>query len=1597
MSDLARIIAELSPEKRALLEKRIRESQDIPAAKKPSVLRRGVEVAPLSFAQEQLWFLYQLEPESPFYNTSRALYLQGLLNRVALERGLNELVQRHQILRTTFMDLDGLPIQKVVRADPLPLRCVDLRGLADQKRESETRRLLECEARKLFILQQEFPVRWLLLALDTDEHICILTFHHIAFDGWSLQVLLQELGTLYSALHTRSTPALPPLPIQYTDFALWQRERLQGETLEGLLRYWREHLHHAPGQILFPTDYIRPQQPTLRGQRLAVCLPAPLVNALRLLARREGVTLFIVLLSAFQVLLYRYSGQEDLVIGTNVANRFPEECEQLIGLFTNMLALRLKPKAATHFLDLLQHSRQVVASAFAHQELPFERLVEELHPRRTLQRAPLFQIMLVQQPPQRNAPLFARLQLTLQEVDTGAAPFDLVLSAEDQGEELRLTAHYSADLFTTQTVTQLLHHFQNLLENLLAEPDRPVDELSLLTKTEHRQLLLTWSNTENTTVEKPSVTWLFQQQVRRAPDTIALVAGQMQLSYGELNRRTDQLAQRLRGLGIGLEDCVGICFERTPELVIALLGILKAGGAYVPLDPGYPQARLEFMLADSQARLLLTRTNLCALFEHCRLPQLYLDEEQPVYTLDASFQPDNEVSPTCAAYIIYTSGSTGQPKGVLVSRQALACFVHESSNIYALGPGIRQGQLVSPGFDVLGEELFLPLCCGGSVVLGYDPASQSALELLHCIEQDGVNKINMPASYWHQVVDELAEQRQGPPACLQILTTGAESPSLEKLFLWQSLVGHPLRFFNVYGPTEATIITTTYEISRPGRSLEQGVKIPMGRPMPGWQVYILDEHLQPVPPGLPGELYIGGSGLARGYVGRPDITAERFIPHLWSAEPGARLYRTGDRARYLLDGNLEFAGRADYQVKMRGFRIELEEIEAALKKHPGVKDALVLLRETAPGHKQLCAYIIPASSLSVLRSVDLQPFLRKWLPEYMVPTSFITLAAFPLSSNSKIDRRALPLPARDALREEIDYVPPEKAAEQALAEIWSQILHRERIGIHDNFFELGGDSITSLQVVAHARRAGLRLLPKQLFEYHTIAELAQVALPIADETYKAPLPLPEHSFPLTPIQSWFFEQELPNLHHWNQALWLEFAQEPDLIRLAEALNCLVNFHSALRLRFRQENGIWRQYITGSARTIAIEHLEMARLNDEGQEAVEKALTGIQASLSLIEGPLLRAVWTPATQAQGGRLFLAIHHLAVDRVSWSIFLDDLQYVYCTLVQGKTLALPLSTTLPEWVAFLQHLASSEVLNQERPYWLEMSYSKAEALPLDYERDIRAVNTMDNTRTVNFMLDEQETQAFLRLAAQEKARTEEMLLTALLETFVHWTGKHSLLLDRETHGRETFVQDIDLSRTIGWFTAQSPLLLTVPEMCDPELAPDQLHQKDLLAHVQKTLQQIPAGGAGYGVLRYLSSDDALRSTLRAAPVAQVGFNYLGQMDAGLSSEKLFTLSAGPRGALFAGSAPRLHLFDVTCSISREQLSVSWLYCELLHLQETVVSLGEHFCAALRALLSQYHAMTAIEPRTFENQVDSTLTGLSPQKLERILHRARRPRNEI
>ncbi len=1056
---------------------------------------------PLSFAQQRLWFIDQLEPGNSAYNFPAAVRLRGSLNVAALERSVNEIVKRHEALRTTFATVDGRPVQVIAPTLTVKPPIVNLQELPESEREAEVRRLAIEEAQRPFNLAQGPLLRVTLLRLAEEEHVGLLTMHHIVSDGWSTGILIREMAVLYEAFSCGNSSPLPELPIQYADFAYWQRQWLQGEVLETQLTYWKRQLLGV-SPLELPTDYIRPAVQTFRGSLQSSPLPRKMGEGLRALSRHEGTTLFMTLLTAFNILLHRYTGQDDLIVGTPIANRNRLEIEGLIGFFVNTLAMRTDLSGNPTFRGLLRRLREVCLGAYAHQDLPFERLVEELHLERNLGRNPLFQVMFVLQNTSLQTVGLPGLTLSPVEIDSGTAHFDLTLHIADTDRGLIATFAYNKDLFEDATIALMLGHFTTLLEAVVANPEGRVSDLPLLSEAERQQLLLEWNDTKTDDPNDLCIQQLFEAQVERTPDAVAVVFEHQQLTYADLNRCASRIAHHLQALGVGPEIPVGICLEPSADVIVGLLGILKAGGVYLPLDPAYPKERLAFMLETARAPVILTREGLVAALPESEATIVCIDSDREAIDRESERNPTSSSKLENLAYVIFTSGSTGQPKGVLVSHASLAAHCLDIQKYYELDPSDRVLQFASLSFDLSLEQILPTLIVGARLVMMGTDVWHTA-EFHRKISEFGLTVLNLSTGYWQELAREWANCPElASNIQARLFTVGGDILLPDVLKLWQRTPANSVRLINAYGPTEATITATAFEIAPRLCEAAPFQRIPIGRPLANRETYILDQYGGPVPVGVPGELHIGGACLARGYLNRPDLTAEKFIPDRFSTEPGARLYRTGDSARYLPDGNIEFLGRVDHQVKIRGFRVELGEIEAALGQHPAVREAVVLAQEDAPGEKRLVAYVTAERDL-LLTVSDLRGFLKAKMPEYMVPSAYVLLDALPLMLNGKVDRRALPAAGRARPESEKVLVAPRNALELQLTHLWKEVLDLESIGVTDNFFELGGHSLAAVRLFALIEnRLGKRLPLAAAFQGATIEHLATL---LRQQTAPAPL------------------------------------------------------------------------------------------------------------------------------------------------------------------------------------------------------------------------------------------------------------------------------------------------------------------------------------------------------------------------------------------------------------------------------------------------------------------------------------------------------------
>ncbi|QMS92210.1 amino acid adenylation domain-containing protein [Nostoc edaphicum CCNP1411] len=1481
---------------------------------------------PLSFAQQRFWILSQLEPDSPFYNIPLAVEIQGNIDLGILQRSFDEMVQQQEILRTTFQSVDGQPVLRIADFCQINILAIDLQALAANEQQQEIKDLVLLLSQQPFNLEDGPLLRVQLLRLGDTRHVLLLTLHHIIADAWSMGLLVRNVVGLYHAEASRRTKEEKFTDIQYVDFAYWQRQWLQGEVLEGHLEYWRQQLADAPAMLELPTDYSRPAVQSFRGAVHRFSLSSGLTEALKQLSQRHQSTLFMTLLATLNVLLHRYTGSDDIVVGSAIANRNRVETESLIGCFANTLALRSDLSGYPTFKTLLQRVRATALGAYAHQDLPFEQLVEVLQPVRSLSHTPIFQVMLILQ----NLPLpeldMAGIQCQILDADSGTAKFDLTWIVSETLEGLSCKLEYNTDLFSASTIARLAGHLETLLEAVVANPQQSIAELPLLSAGEKQQLVQ-WNQTQREYPDGQCLHELFTAQVSQIPKHTAVIWGRESLSYQELNTKANQLAHYLQSLGVQPEVPVGICVNRSLDMIIGLLGILKAGGAYVPLDPSYPQERLGLIIQNAQIQVLISQQQQLPKLPSLDIPVICLDTDAEAISLQNTANPSSSLTPDNLAYIIYTSGTTGIPKGVAISHRSPVTLIYWAKEVYSAAQLAGVLGSTSICFDLSVFEIFVTLSCGGSVIL-----ADNALQLPELPAAGQVTLLNTVPS----AARELLRLNAIPASVRTVNLAGEPLPkSLVQQLYQQSTID---QVFNLYGPSEDTTYSTFTLIPKDSNQAPT-----IGHPIANTQVYILDKNLQPLPIGVPGEIYLGGAGIARGYWQQPDLTAERFVANPFD---NSKLYKTGDRARYLDDGNIEYLGRWDHQVKLRGFRIELGEIEAVLHQHPGVLQAVAIARQDTLDHARLVAYVVPKSKL---QETELRQFLAAKLPGYMVPSALVILETLPLTANGKVDRRALPIPELGPVN--TSFTVSRTPLEQQLVTIWSQVLGVESIGIHDNFFSLGGDSILAIQVVAKANQQGLALLPRQMFQYQTVAELA--AIVDTNGEISIPQEVVTGDIPLTPIQHWFFEENPVDSHHWNQAIILEVQQPLNFTWLRQALDKIIIHHDGLRSYYptpalpleRGEKKIsdLSPFQGGIKGGVYIDLSELAVVAPEKvQKAIATHANDLQASFDLNNPPLLRVAYFDLGEQQNHRLLIIIHHLIVDGISWRILLEDLQSAYQQLSQKQEIQLPPKTTsFQQWAIQLRDYAQTANLQPALDYWTSPSWQQITSLPID---DPQGCNTMADVDTYSVSLSYQDTQALLQqVPAAYHTQINDVLLTALVLAFHSWSGDRHLLVELEGHGREDLFPSMNLSRTVGWFTSLFPLFLNIE--ASSELG-------DSLKTIKEQLRQVPDRGISYGLLRYLASP-TIQAKLQAVPSPQVRFNYLGQSDQIFSQSSLFIPARESVGHSRSQRGTRNTLIEINSIVTGGQLRFDWFYSRTLHKEQTIATLAENYQTKLRSLI--------------------------------------------
>ncbi|WP_342551890.1 non-ribosomal peptide synthase/polyketide synthase [Paenibacillus sp. FSL R7-0652] len=1485
---------------------------------------------PVSASQKRQYVLHQLGGAQTVYNMPVSLVLKGACDLAQLERIFRTLVGRHESLRTSFGMVDGEIVQYVHPE-------VDF-AMAYEEAEESAADTVAAEFVRPFDLEQAPLFRAKLVKLGEEHHLLLLDMPHIVSDGVSMGILADEFARLYAG------EALSELRVQYKDYAVWQHARTASEEMNRQQAYWTETLSGELPVLALSTDRARPAVQSYEGSRMSFQVSEEITEGLKKLALETGSTLYMVLLAAYNTLLHRYTGQEDIVVGTPIAGRSHADLEPVVGMFVNTLAMRNQPRGEKSFTEFLAEVKETTLGAYGNQDYPFDRLVEEVAPRRDMSRNPLFDTMFVLQNMEQRTIELEDLEIQVNPGQGHVSKMDITVTAWETEGSLQCEIEYATQLYDRETIERMSGHWQQLLRSLIEAPHLQLSEVEVVTESEKAQIA-GFNATEAAYPKEKTIHQLFEEQVERTPENIAVVYEGEELTYRELNERANQLARNLRARGVGPESIVGLMVERSLEMIVGIMGVLKAGGAYLPLDPTYPQERITYMLEDSGTALILTQRHVAdrVAFQGA---MLYL-EDQEIY----SGPGDNLAgvsSPQNLAYVIYTSGTTGKPKGVLVVNQGVVRLVKDT-NYISIDEADTLLQASSISFDAATFEIWGALLNGAKLILVTTTISLDNLR--ENIVANNVSIMWLTSALFNLAVDYDIEMFSG----VQTLLVGGEAVSPKHVMkLLDNTTS--INLINGYGPTENTTFTCFYPITT-----LQKESVPIGKPVSNTKVYVLDKGMQPAPIGVVGELYTSGDGLARGYLNQPELTAKCFVPNPF--EPGERMYRTGDLARWLPDGNVEYLGRIDDQVKIRGYRIELGEIEARLVNHEQVIEAVVVARENQLGLKSLCGYVVTKGTLLM---EEIRQYLSRQLPEYMIPAHFVELDYLPLTSNGKIDRRALPEPNGKIQTTGRTYVAPRNEIEKMLTKIWENVLMVERIGIEDSFFELGGDSIKAIQVSAELHKFEFKVSIKDIFTFPTIFELSPYLEQVSRRIYQGVV---EGEALLTPIQHWFFNQSFSEINHWNQSVVL-FSEAGFSEKLVQkSFEKILAHHDALRMKYSFERGEYKQYNRGLDEGIGFT-LQTEKINDRniGSRIIELGKT-LHKSIDLEHGPLVKLGLFKTVL--GDHLMIVIHHLVIDGVSWRILLEDFSTIYHQLKSNKEPVLPMKTdSYKEWSEKLNEYAKSNNLLSEIPYWAEIEkLSRLRPLSKDHTG---SESSAPINEVISVMLSKEKTNTLLtRVSKAYNTEIDDILLTALALSIKSWTRQNRVCVELEGHGREKFNEDTNVSRTIGWFTSKYPIILDVQS--------EEIGQQ--IKTVKEMLRKVPNKGVGYEILKYLTPRER-NVDLNFETLPEISFNYLGQFNGSNEDNGFIKLSPYSGGENISNQSKRTFPLAITGIVNNQQLTLSVSYNTNEFLTENIERLLNHYQDQLIKVIDHCISME----KTILTPSDVTLNDVTFEELDDI-----------
>ena len=1530
------------------------------------------DIYPLSPMQQGI--LFHSISASNLYVQQESYELKGNLDVAIFEQAWQSAIARHSVLRTAFVwENVAQPIQIVGKQVKLPLEKYDWRGLSLQQQQQQLEVLLEQDRQRELKLSQAPLMRLILIQIAEKTHYLIWSHHHLILDGWSLSLLMQEVFTAYESLHTGQTLSLKS-PRPYKDYITW----LQQRDKEDAKQFWQKYLQGFQASTPFGLDRI-PEDKNKQTDNYAeaqIQITTATTTRLQLLARQHKITLNILLQGVWALLLSCYSGEKDVVFGSTSSGRPPSliGSESTLGVFINTLPMRVQVKPEQLVIPWLKQLQSQQIKLLQYDYTP---LIEIQSGSEVAKGLPLFESIFISQDYNVGSALpegMSDLQIRNFSSADSETNYPLTILVEARSE-LNIIIGYDGQRFAAEAIARILQHFQNLLVEIGNNPHRQLKDLPILTPAERHQLLVEWNNTQ---VEYPidkCIHQLFEQQVAQTPDAIAVVFEQQQLTYRELNQQANQLARLLLDLGVKPGEFIAIYQQRNLKFLIAILAVLKAGGVYLPIDNTYPSERISYMLSNSQVRFLLTdstHTNILLNFfqSDSDLNYLICLDSQPAAITDktelticnpSDFQDlsianlNINLSGIAPAYLMYTSGSTGVPKGAIIRHGGAINHIYAQFDALNLSPSLTFLQSAPASSDISIWQFLAPLLIGGKTVIVNTETVCNPEQLVQVIQQTNMTLVELVPVVLRALLDylsSLSTEKRSLPNLQWMIVTG-EAVAVDLVNDWLKLYPS-IPVVNAYGPTEAADDITQDIIEEPLPTTQ--LSVPIGKPLANLNLYILDRHLQLLPIGVPGEICVSGYGVGVGYWRNEEKTKASFVPNPFlegrrQEAEGRResylqlnptshslIYKTGDLGRWLPDGRIEYLGRIDNQVKIRGFRLELGEIEAVIAQHPEIKEVVVIAREDTPGKKQLVAYLVASQSLKLKQ---LRTWLGQKLPDHMIPSVWMELDKLPLTPNGKIDRKSLPIP-NSPLITETAYSEAITPVEKQLVSIWQEVLGVSRVGINDNFFELGGDSIISLQLIFKASQVGLRLTPKQLFQDPTIAQLAMVVNKI--ESITAEQGLVTGTFPLIPIQQWFFDENFANPHHWNQAVMLNVPSDISADILQKAIAQLIAHHDLLRTQFKQIESQWQPYITAERNLEYFTQLDFShRAQEQVKSTIEETADDIQASLNLSTGQIFRAVLFNLGSHRTSRLLIVIHHLVVDGVSWRILLEDLQNIYNSLKNSQVPQLPAKTTsFSQWTERLVSYASSPQLRSELDYWLTTLQQPITPLPLDYPE---GNNSEASTRMVSVTLNAEETAALLtEVPATYQTQINDVLLTALVQSFTQWMGGQTILFELEGHGREALFEDIDLSRTVGWFTSIFPVMLNLGDL---------VHPGEALKSIKEQLRAIPNRGIGYGILRYLSREAEIIKSLSSLPQTEISFNYLGQFEGVLTEVSAFTSASESSGNEQSLQNHRTLVLEIDSMIVSDCLQINWTYSQNLHRQATIESLAQSYLTNLRALI--------------------------------------------